>query len=485
MKNKAIIVLVAALLCACSPKPTEPVATQSSGVVTVTTSSPEARAHLEKGEALLENLRVADGIQEIDQALKADPNFTLAHAYHGIATPGPQGLEELQDAEAAAGSLPEAERALIQGFAATRSGEGAKAREAFTRVTQLAPGDYRGHLGLGQQLLGEQKYADATQALKKAVELNAQSGGAQNMLGYASLRQQDTAGAIAAFEQYARILPQEPNAQDSLGEALMAAGRFADAEAAFQKALQLSPQFWNAHQGIAYTKIYAGDWTGGRAALMTAKDAARLPSEKLSVDNELAAVTAAQRNTAEALRMFDAQDKASAEPSDVAFVPVSRAYVLIDAGRPREALAPIAVALKNAASGTLPPGNARNVRREALRARIIAETDLGDATAAKQTSMALDQDASARPDDTNAQSAMQYGRAMLAAVSGDKAGMQAAFDRCSREDDLCLWQNVRMAEKIGDSSGATAARERLLKVYKRDPLHLIARTRVTAAKKTT
>jgi tetratricopeptide (TPR) repeat protein len=176
--------------------------------------------------------------------------------------------------------------------------------------------------------------------------LNPTAGGAQNMLGYAALRQGDTAGAIAAFEQYAKILPQEPNAHDSLGEALLGAGRFQEAEAAFQKSLEVSPQFWAAHEGMAYTKLYRGDWAGGTAALVKAKETATRWADKIQVDDELVAVAAAQRNTAQALKMIDAIEKTvGPQPSDVAFEPLRRGMVLLDAGRAKEALAPIATAL--------------------------------------------------------------------------------------------------------------------------------------------
>jgi hypothetical protein len=39
---------------------------------------------------------------------------------------------------------------------------------------------------------------------------------------------------------------------------------------------------------------------------------------------------------------------------------------------------------------------------------------------------------------------------------------------------------VLAAQKANDRPGAAAAREQLLKVYQRDPLHLLIRTRLTA-----
>jgi tetratricopeptide (TPR) repeat protein len=478
----SLIAIAAVLLAGCSSQSASTPASQqpnATSTMSVTSKSPEAVAHFQKGETLLDNLRTAEAAEEFSQALRLDPDFVLARAYHGLATPGPDGLKEIESARAAAGSLPEAERTLIEGIAAERRGDFANARATYTRVTELTPNDYHGHFLLGQRLLGDQKYAEAVQALKKATALKPDAGGAQNMLGYAALRQRDTDGAIAAFTEYARILPQEPNPQDSLGEALLAAGRFKESEAAFQKALELSPQFWNAHEGIAYARFYNGDWAGGRDALAKAKSGATRRVDKIAIDDEMAAAALAQQNTAEALRILDAVQKTDgAQASEVAFIPVRRALFLVAAGRGREALVPIEAALKTADGGELPPAFSRNLRRGALRVRIAAEAQMGDAAAAQKTSAALDQEASSRADDPFAQTAMHYGQGQLAMARGDLPGARAHFDQCSAEDEMCKWQGVVAAEKAGDKAGAAAAREQLLKIYGRDPVHLIIRSRL-------
>ena len=478
----APFLLCALLLTACSstPSPESAAAAPAApALVPITTKSPEALAHYQKGEALFENARAAEGVEEFKQALQADPGFVSAKALHGFGTPGPEGLQELEAAAAAAGSLPEAERLVIEGLLAERRGELDKAASAFTRVTELAPGDYLGFLLLGQQRMTEQKYVEAQQALKQATALNPTNGGAQNQLGYASLQQGDTAAAIAAFEQYTRVSPQEPNAQDSLGEALLAAGRFKEAEAAFSKALELAPQFWSAHQGIAYTKFYSGDWSGGRAALAKAKEIAPRPTDKLSVDNDMVAAAAAQRDFPQAFRLIDGMEKATGvSPAALAAVPVLRALAQVDAGRARQALTTVASAVAAADSGKYPPGPTVRLLRDALRVRAMAESQLGDTAAAQKTSAALDAAAMARPTDALAQSAMHFGRAMLGVAERDLKRALAEFSQCSPEDRLCAWHAVIAANKVGDKEGADAARARALKIYGRDSASLVVRSRL-------
>jgi len=471
------------LLSACSSSSTSTPSTASAPAaakIPITTKSPEALAHYQKGLTHLENARTAEGLEEMKQALALDPQFVSAKALHGTGVPGPEGVKEMEDALAAAASLPEAERLLIEAAVAQRRGDQVKAAAALARVTEVAPGDYQGFMLLGTELLGEQKYAEAQQALKKATELNPSNGGAQNQLGYAALRQGDTSTAISAFEQYTRIQPQEANAQDSLGEALMGAGRFKDAEAAFQKAAEMAPQFWPAQQGIAYAKFYAGDWAGGRAALMKGREIASRPVDKLTLDNDLASAQAAQKDFAGALKTLEAMEKAPGlQPDDVAFVGIVRGLTQLDAGRTREALAALDAVVAAADGGKVTPGVASAVRPQALRVRAIIESQGGDAAAAAKTSAALDAEAMAQPNNAFVQSMMHNGRALLAMAKRDTAGALAEFGKCSAEDVICALNRLRAAEKAGDKAAAAAARELALKIYRRDPVGLIVRSRLS------
>lgn len=487
---KLRLLLVAASLCAgCAAQPaTTPLAEApaSGTIVPISSKSPEAVEHLKKGEVMLDNLRVDEAQREFDAALKLDPDFVLARAYHGQVTPGGEGLAELGKAAAAAGSLPESERALVQGFDAERRGDFTASKAAYTRVSELAPDDWRGHYALGRQLLTEQRYAESIEHLKKATSVNTQAGGAQNMLGYAALRQRDPDAAVAAFNEYVRILPQEPNPHDSLGEALLAAGKFADAEAEFRKALELSPQFWNAHEGIAMAKFYAGDWAGGREALNSAKSAATRAGDKVGIDDELAAAAAAQRNYPEALRIIETSSQTpGATPFDLTLVPVRRAAILMAAGRPKEALPVLTTAIQTAGSGQLPPGASRNLRREALRTQVAAEAQLGDAAAAAKTSALLDQDAQARQDDPTAQSAMHYGRGELAMAQKKPADALKHFNECAPEDAMARWRSIAAAQAAGDKAAAESARQTLTTPYVRAPLNLFIWSQVAAKPRTT
>jgi len=479
---RALVCALAVLVTtACgSSKSETPAATPNAGpaTMTITSKSPEAIDHLKKGEILQVNQRTSEALASFEAALKLDPDFVLAHAAHGSATPGPDGLKEIEAAASAASALPPAERSLVEGVLAQRQGEIGKARAAFTSLTTTAPGDWRGHYLLGVLLLGSADYAAAVPELRKAVELDSAAGGANNMLGYAALQQGDVEGAIKAFTDYTQTLPNEPNPQDSLGEALLAAGRFADAEAAFRKALELSPEFFSGWDGIAYTKHFAGDAAGALDALAKEKATASRPIDKLGADETRAVMMVARGKTAEGLALYASLDNTPDAMPLSAFIPPRRAFLLIGLGRAREAMPVIAAAMKRAESGELPTGLAANLRRFALRTRAAAEAAGGDAGAAQQTAALLEKDASERKDDVNAQSGMHYALGMAALAKRDYAAARGHFAQCSARDWPCQQELAGAAAKAGDTAAADAARQAVLKLYVRDPAYAWVRSRL-------
>src|SRR3954468_1669694 len=121
---KRLLALIAALsLSACSASAPEPPKPAAPAEVPVTSKSHEAIDHFKKGRELSDNLRAPEAVQELDQALKLDPDFALALAYKGRSTPGPEGAAALDQANAKAASLPNEEKLFLSAMLATRRAE--------------------------------------------------------------------------------------------------------------------------------------------------------------------------------------------------------------------------------------------------------------------------------------------------------------------------------------------------------------------------
>jgi len=188
----------------------------------------------------------------------------------------------------------------------------------------------------------------------------------------------------------------------------------------------------------------------------------------------------AQGKTADGLALYASLDNSADAMPLSAFIPLRRSLILINLGRPRDAMPLIAAALKRAESGDLPKGLSANLRRFALRIRAAAESAAGDGTAAQQTAELLQQDASERKDDVNTQTGMHYALGMAAMAKRDYAVARDHFAQCIARDWPCRGELVVAAGKAGDAAAADAARQAILKLYIRDPGYVWVRSRLAA-----
>jgi tetratricopeptide (TPR) repeat protein len=486
MKRLLISLSVVLSFISCSGSAPAPAPPKPPAEIPITSKSPEAIDHFKKGRDLSDNLRNAEAVQELDQAIKLDPDFALALAYRGSGVPGPEGLKDLEQARAKAGAASKPEQLLIAVFLSSQQADFAKSQDLWKQLTEAVPDDWRAHMGRGAQLFVLQKYSDALDALNKATALNPNAGPAYNMIGYAHLVQGEAGPAVEALRKYASLAPNEPNPQDSLGEALMANGQFADAEAAFQKAISLSPKFGVAWEGVAYTKFFRGDWTGGQAAVAKAHEAASRGFERLNAARLGAYGKLAEGKTAEGLNEIDVLAKSpDASAINVALASVDRAGVLVESGRYRDAIAEASKAVQAADGGQLPPGAAINVRNVALAVTVAAQGRMNDAVGAEKTVASAQKQVDARPDDPFARTTLHFAQGMLAVAQKDMKAARMHFEMCLEQDFACHWQALEVSRKAGDKAGADASLARLTKLYVRAPLYVYARAMATRGPKQT
>jgi Flp pilus assembly protein TadD len=481
----ATLAVLSAVACSTAQAPAQAPEAVTPEIPT-TSKSPEAIEFFKKGRDLADHVRFGEAAAALSQAIKADPDFALAIAYHGIVTPGPRGLSYLEQANAKAGAAPapnsktppvsKAEKLFIAASLAGRRSEFAKAEDLWKQVTEAAPNDWRAFMARGQQLLADEKYSEAIDALNKAIAINEKSGPAYNTLAYAYLAQGDTAPAVEALKRYASLSPNEPNTHDSLGEALMASGDLAGAEAEFKQATTMSPSFHVADEGVAYTKFFRGDWAGGKEALTAARAAAMRPADRAQVDTFSGFASLAQGNVADGLKQLNALLMSpDASIVNQAFVPVYRAMVAIDGAKYADALRDSDKAMTLGSEGKLPLDASGELRRWALTTRAAAE-GLSGAAGVDKTVQALQKEAAARPDDPQLRSAVHFGLGMQAVAKKDMKAAAAHFEQCARNDSYCQLGAFTASRKANDRAGMDAARARLAKNYIRDPIYLYARS---------
>jgi tetratricopeptide (TPR) repeat protein len=453
-------------------------------MMTITSKSPEAVAAYERGRDLMENVRQAEAMEQLRQAVALDPDFALATADLGTLTPGADGLAMVQKAESMSATLPPAEKMSIQAMLAQEQGDAAHALELTRQVASAAPDDWHVQLQLGEALAERRMLDEASQALTKATQLEPKAGPAWNALGYVSMRQRKFDDAIAALQKYAEINPTEPNPKDSLAEAYLMAGRLDESEKSFQDAVTTSASFYPAWLGIAQVRGLRGDWKGSMEAVGKAKAAATRPQDALETDFDMAWVQFAKGDTAAATKTLDGLGTAASTAgfnAIAAFAPADRARILVLAGKPMDALKQLDIADTRASEGNLPGGAAWNVARASLSTRVSALAALKKMDDAKAALVKLQAEAAKMPDSEPVQALVHVAEGEIALASGDAAGAVTHFSNCADEEYYCRYMLANAQEKAGDKSAATATRAALATANLREPGYLWFHVKVAAA----
>ncbi len=135
--------------------------------LTFTTKSPEAKSFLEQAYAKIDNQQIPDARELVTKALQADSNFAMAHYVAGaIAQSQETGKKHYEKAAALSKNASEAERLYIEGNAASRANEHAKAVEIFTILSKMVPGERRVYFNLAQAQFSDRKVDAALSTLQ-------------------------------------------------------------------------------------------------------------------------------------------------------------------------------------------------------------------------------------------------------------------------------------------------------------------------------
>jgi tetratricopeptide (TPR) repeat protein len=505
MKKTAIVLaLVAAASSACTeePPPPPPAASSARPAATatasaaapatessITSSSPEAVEAFKKGRDHVDNLREADAVEQFKKAVALDPGFALAHAYLGYYTPGSEGKMDPDAALALSDKIPAAERLVIEELRALHVGDADKALTLAERVVALTPFDWHAQFDLGVRLYAARRLDDAAEALKRAAAFGPVSYAVYNELGYVQLDQHKYDAAAATFRRYTELRADEPNSFDSLGEALMSSGHLEEAEKSFTKAAGMKFSFsWS---GVAYCRFLRGDAPGGMEALGKSRDAATRWSDKLDVDviaiwaSMLSAPAVSVGGTPTppgdaAQKRIDALEKDAQEQKvdePYALAPVLRAVALAEAGK-ADPLKDIGQAVKRGEHASLPGKDMNLVRRAALVWSAVIQAKLGAAADAEKTAAALEEEAKKAGSEPDVASMATLGRGAAAFAKGDAAAAARELSACLEDDFVCRYQLYLAQQKKGDTAGAAATRDKVLKANLRDPAYLYVRAKL-------
>lgn len=177
----------------------------------------ENRAFL--GGSYVDAGRIAEGITELERALKLDPKSARAHNELG-------------------GALLEQQRVL-------------EAVAHFQRAVSLAPEDGRLIYNLGKAFGAAGRAAEARRAFERALAVSPDLGEAHDELGVLLFADHRLDEAIAHLQRAAELLPDSAVAHSDLGGALAQAGQRDRALAEVRRALEIDPGHEPARENLA------------------------------------------------------------------------------------------------------------------------------------------------------------------------------------------------------------------------------------------
>ncbi len=106
----------------------------------------------------------------------------------------------------------------------------------------------------GAALLRKGDLAAASEAARKAIELNPSSAEAHHLLGMIYFKEKKTAQAVDAFTQALKLKPAYPDALKDLAKVYRIQGKSAEAEQALKRAIETDPRHADSYFDLA--KLY-------------------------------------------------------------------------------------------------------------------------------------------------------------------------------------------------------------------------------------
>ncbi len=217
----------------------------------ITTTSDDARIHYAQGVHATGNVDFDRARSHLDAALTADPNFAMAHLYRSVLSGGDDRTEHMRHATTHAARASEAERQMIESYAANLSGDHDREATLLTALAERYPNDPMPMFWWANTEANRGNNAEAVAAARRALTADPSFAPAYNLIGYAEVARGDMAAAEQAFREYIRLAPDEANPYDSFGEFYLGQGKLDEAEAQYEMALTKNALFENARTMLA------------------------------------------------------------------------------------------------------------------------------------------------------------------------------------------------------------------------------------------
>jgi len=268
----------------------------------VTTSSIKARGHFEKAMQCLEEVRLADSVDQLRAATRDDAKFAQAWILLSYLSHDPEEQDSARNrAKQLAPSATRGEHLLIQWLSNAAEDKYVPAIAAMNDLVALYPKDQLLLYIAGGWLSRQTRYTQSIGILERAVALDPNYAAALNELAYEYAFTGDFSKAFALMERYVALEPDQPNPHDSYAEILRMAGKFDAALEQYRQSIRIDPQF-GSELGVADTYALMGKEEEARDEYTRAVVFARSDDERIQYELNSAVTWIRENNRKQAER---------------------------------------------------------------------------------------------------------------------------------------------------------------------------------------
>lgn len=209
----------------------------------VSTPSDLARELYETGIIALDRLNYAIAWDNLQQAIKEDPNFFMANfwLYYISSKDSKSVAERILQTEA---ELNDAEKQIRTAFKYLLEGQDEKTVEYLWKAIEMYPYDpqlYKILYMLQLQFMNDPEGAAKT--IATAIDASPEFPMAYNFMGYAQMDLGEYEKARKAFDQYIELAPDQANPYDSKGDYFMEVEMYEEAYESYMKAYEIDSSF--------------------------------------------------------------------------------------------------------------------------------------------------------------------------------------------------------------------------------------------------
>ena len=246
-----------------------------------TTSSPAARAELERGLEAEMKYYSEDARRHFQRALELDPSFAMAklrllnHVPFSEKERVDELVEELRQVDL--DRLTERERFLVGYRLARADRENARGEKTLSAYLERHPDDPYALWIRCAQNWSRNDFTAAEGCYRKLLKADPNWVTAQNHLGYTAMAQGRFAEAEELFRTYLYVAPDQANPHDSLGELYTLTGRYADAQRELEEALRIRPDFCASWEHLVALANLDGDVDRAAATLARLEEVGACP----------------------------------------------------------------------------------------------------------------------------------------------------------------------------------------------------------------